>query len=47
MTALMYVLTVFATKLGITKSMRTTQETPILSVFSFAEKKRLFGNFYL
>jgi len=32
----------FATKLGITYSMRITEETPILSLINFAGKKVIF-----
>ena len=45
MTALLYVFITLATKLGITYSMRTTEETPILSQSNFAGKKVLFRRF--
>ena len=47
MTALVYVVIVFATKLGITYSTRSAEETPILSLFNFAEKRLSFSHVYL
>jgi len=45
MIALLHVFIVLAAKLGITYSIRTTEETPILSLSNFAGKKVLFRRF--